>query len=389
MRYLVLGNGFDLAHELRTGYKDFLLYAIQRDKTLYNNFFQNSESKIQYIGLDERDKYLRDKLEHNVWMTYFVILYRDRIIRGENWIDFEMEISYIIEIFDRKAESKLEYISELKDINNKKNNKFLIFYNLYGILHTEGVEDVKKHTYSELISNLSDDLNDVILAFEFYLQNEVEAKQISICSPDIIALGKLDGVLNFNYTTTLQRLYKGFRKVPIHYIHGKVSSEVENNMVLGVNEYWDEEGANTHTDFNIFKKFIQRIMKNTGVDYRKWIYDITNNYTKYSSIRNKTDYKDLGLSEVYIFGHSLDISDKDLLEEFFLNENIVVNIFYKNKVHQANLIAAIIKMISEKIFIKQYQSYPQKIKFIQQKEMILCDEVVSDTNLIYNNSTKL
>ena len=110
MRYLVLGNGFDLAHELRTGYKDFLLYAIQRDKTLYNNFFQNSESKIQYIGLDERDKYLRDKLEHNVWMTYFVILYRDRIIRGENWIDFEMEISYIIEIFDRKAESKLEYI---------------------------------------------------------------------------------------------------------------------------------------------------------------------------------------------------------------------------------------------------------------------------------------
>ena len=85
----------------------------------------------------------------------------------------------------------------------------------------------------------------------------------------------------------------------------------------------------------------------------------------------------------------MDISDKDLLEEFFLNENIVVNIFYKNKVHQANLIAAIIKMISEKIFIKQYQSYPQKIKFIQQKEMILCDEVVSDTNLIYNNSTKL
>lgn len=49
MRYLVLGNGFDLAHELRTGYKDFLLYAIQRDKTLYNNFFQNSESKFSIL----------------------------------------------------------------------------------------------------------------------------------------------------------------------------------------------------------------------------------------------------------------------------------------------------------------------------------------------------
>ena len=115
-------------------------------------------------------------------------------------------------------------------------------------------------------------------------------------------------------------------------------------------------------------------MKNTGVDYRKWIYDITNNGTKYSLTRNKTDYKELGLSDVYIFGHSLDISDKDLLEEFFKNENIVVNIFYKDKVNQANLIAAIIRMISEKTFIKQYQSYPQQIKFIKQKDMILLDK---------------
>ena len=39
MNILVIGNGFDLAHGLKTGYKDFLLYAIQRDKALYNNFF--------------------------------------------------------------------------------------------------------------------------------------------------------------------------------------------------------------------------------------------------------------------------------------------------------------------------------------------------------------
>ena len=51
MRYLVLGNGFDLSHGLKTGYKDFLLYAIQRDEALYNNFFQKNESEIQYIGI--------------------------------------------------------------------------------------------------------------------------------------------------------------------------------------------------------------------------------------------------------------------------------------------------------------------------------------------------
>ena len=42
MKYLVLGNGFDLAHGLKTGYKDFLLYAIKRDKALYNNYTINN-----------------------------------------------------------------------------------------------------------------------------------------------------------------------------------------------------------------------------------------------------------------------------------------------------------------------------------------------------------
>lgn len=178
----------------------------------------------------------------------------------------------------------------------------------------------------------------------------------------------MDGILSFNYTTTAQRIYPTLSDVPIHYIHGKVSSG-DNNMVLGVNEYWDEDSANIHTDFNVFKKFTQRVMKDTGVDYREWIYNVTNKGKRYEKMRNTTDYNNVGLSEVYIFGHSLDISDKDLLEELFENKNIVVNIFYKDKVHQADLIAAIVRMISEKKFIEQYQMFPQRIKFIQQKEM--------------------
>lgn len=376
MRYLVLGNGFDLAHGLKTGYKDFLLYAIQRDKALFNNFTkENQNTDIIFIEPDnsESDMYFRGKLLHNVWMNYFVILYRDKLIRGENWIDFEMEISYIIENFDRKAKSKMELVSDLKDLNNKDNNKFLTFYNLYGILHTKGVGGVKKQTYKELINDLSGDLNDVILAFEFYLQNEVENVGINRYSLDIKNLGKLDGVLNFNYTTTLQRVYTELSSVPIHYIHGKVSTGNENNMVLGVNEYWDEEGAIQHTDFNVFKKFTQRVMKNTGVDYRKWVYNATNQGNKFGEIRKRTSYDDLGLSEVYIFGHSLDISDKDLLKELFENDMLVVNIFYKDKVHQADLIAAIVRMISERKFIEQYQAYPQRIRFVQQNEMTLCE----------------
>lgn len=369
MKYLVLGNGFDLAHGLKTGYKDFLLYAIKRDKVLCNNYTKNNNLEVKYIETknNEDDLYFRNKIKNNIWMSYFVELYRDKKIRGENWIDFEMEISYIIEIFDRNAKSKLESISELEEVNNA-DEKFHLFYSLYGIIYTRDQYGAKNRTYKELIEDLSNDLNDVILAFEYYLKNEVENVSVNIYSPDIKALGRLDGILSFNYTTTAQRIYPKLSHVPIHYIHGKVSSG-DNNMVLGVNEYWDEDSANIHTDFNIFKKFTQRVMKNTGVDYREWIYNVTNEGKRYENVRSTTDYNNAGLSEVYIFGHSLDISDKDLLEEFFENKNIVVNIFYKDKVHQADLIAAIVRMISEKKFIEQYQMFPQRIKFIQQKEM--------------------
>ncbi len=369
MKYLVLGNGFDLAHGLKTGYKDFLLYAIKRDKALYNNYTINNNLEVKYIETNnnEDDLYFRNKIKDNIWMSYFVVLYRDKKIRGENWIDFEMEISYIIEIFDRNAKSKLESISEMEEINNSDDN-FHLFYKLYGIIYTHDQDGAKNRTYKELIEDLSNDLNDVILAFEYYLQNEVENVSVNIYSPDIKKIGRMDGILSFNYTTTAQRIYPTLSDVPIHYIHGKVSSG-DNNMVLGVNEYWDEDSANIHTDFNVFKKFTQRVMKDTGVDYREWIYNVTNEGKRFENVRNTTYYNNAGLSEVYIFGHSLDISDKDLLEELFENKNIVVNIFYKDKVHQADLIAAIVRMISEKKFIEQYQMFPQRIKFIQQKEM--------------------
>ena len=68
MKYLVLGNGFDLAHGLKTGYKDFLLYAIKRDKALYNNYTINNNLEVKYIETNnnEDDLYFRNKIKDNI-----------------------------------------------------------------------------------------------------------------------------------------------------------------------------------------------------------------------------------------------------------------------------------------------------------------------------------
>ena len=365
MNLLIIGNGFDLAHDLKTGYKDFLRYVIQREESLYSNFTKNNtDADLEYF--EEKEAHLIKYVEKNVWFYYFTNLYKEHLISGNNWIDFESEISHIVEIFDRSMPDKYSYIPALNQLNDDK--KMVLFYNYYGNIYAEGVDDVPKHTYKELIDHIYEDLERLISAFEYYLKNEVETVEIRKRSSDIEAL-KLDGILSFNYTDTIKRIYQNVAKTAIHYIHGKVSDNDDNNMVLGINEYWDAKEAGEHTAFNCMKKFTQRVINNTGVDYRKWIYDATGTGMKYERKREQTSYKELGLSNVYVFGHSLDITDKDLLKEIFDNEHIIVNVFYRDKIHQSELIAAIVRMITEEEFIRQYNSYPQKIRFIEQQEL--------------------
>ena len=58
----------------------------------------------------------------------------------------------------------------------------------------------------------------------------------------------------------------------IHHIHGNAEANRkadQNNMVLGINEYWENDDKSVHTNFNLYKKFVQRIIKETGIIYKK------------------------------------------------------------------------------------------------------------------------
>lgn len=67
----------------------------------------------------------------------------------------------------------------------------------------------------------------------------------------------------------------------------------------------------------------------------------------------------------------LDVTDSDILREFFLEDCFRVHIFYKDKPKEAALIANVVKMVGEDEFIKQINTVPAKLEFIKQKEMIL------------------
>ena len=131
-----------------------------------------------------------------------------------------------------------------------------------------------------------------------------------------------------------------------------------NNMVLGIEEYLDEEDRNKKLDFIQFKKYFQRIYKKTGCRYEHWIEDIEKSHIPMGN-RELQNYTD----NIYIYGHSLDITDKDVLKELILLEKTQISIYYRDEDDFAQKISNLVKLVGQGYLIdKVYGSHP-KIKF--------------------------
>ena len=74
------------------------------------------------------------------------------------------------------------------------------------------------------------------------------------------------------------------------------------------------------------------------------------------------------MHNVYIFGHSLDITDKDILRELILNENVYTTIFYLNRDVMGQQIANLVKIIGQDELIRRTGGKSKTIEFKQQKE---------------------
>lgn len=387
MDMLIVGNGFDIAHGRPTTYSDFLLFLelileirnCKVDRTNIKKYLDNEHGDLcptvkRYLlsSFDTRltieggyvknrnaiMQELYDCLYKNVWYEYFQLIHKENEIHGKNWIDFEGEIREIIEFFDREIEDiyaqwpgplpfspevpiKISCFSQRLDFSeynqiNKKSNSY-------------------KSTYYDFIEKTYQDLENLIRCLEIYLDDCVGKMPISCYSPDIKEL-PIDFVLSFNYTAIPTSIYPSLKNT--HFVHGRaeVSHPAEkNNMVLGVNEYWNDFEKGPRTNFNCYKKFVQRILKETGIGFKRAL-----------------DYmrKESGNNQVYIFGHSLDVTDGDILKEVVRTKGFVTTIFYRNKQQQANQIANLSKVLGQDELLERVFSTSPTIIFKQQAEMI-------------------
>ena len=99
-----------------------------------------------------------------------------------------------------------------------------------------------------------------------------------------------------------------------------------------------------------FKKFYQRIIKQTDNSYSVWLDSIHE--------RNKIGTSFAEDFELYIFGHSLDVTDKDILKDFILNDNVQTKIYYyqkkeNDKSNFSSKISNLIRIIKQKELIRR------------------------------------
>lgn len=188
-------------------------------------------------------------------------------------------------------------------------------------------------------------------------------------------------ILSFNYTSTYERIYDPQKSLKYNYIHGRANLENDVslcNLVLGINEYLDDIRKDQDFEFLTFKKYYQRIYKGTDNYYLSWVEQIKNDYSNFGRNLHLNEIGHFGKAQfpsgertiiprgalsiqmhnLYIFGHSLTISDRDVLRTLILNDNVCTKIYYhrtgdSDKKALGELIRNLIRVIGQDELIRR------------------------------------
>ena len=247
MDIIVLGNGYDLAHGLPTRYVDFLdfinIIINMSDNYLKSKINKHIIDNINKCSKNPEDKILKEikeLIKDNFWINYFN---KKKMKKKEDWIDFENEISNVIQSIDKEIKNRPDasIYSNIKDIQSFED---IIFAGETSISSSEykAYEHSGYNTYADFRDKILKDLNNFIRCFEIYLAGFVE--NIPIDSRFDILKIPYDynhlGVISFNYTHTFQKFnqevvanFNDIKKplqIDYHYIHGeaKINNTVEN-----------------------------------------------------------------------------------------------------------------------------------------------------------------
>lgn len=296
IKIVLIGNGFDLAHDLKTRYADFLNY-LEEEVTKSSTFCEQYPRYKHWNKEGKEDEWIALRADQDGNLKLSVNPHKQR------------KSAYFQELFDSRINPELMNWADLETFYFERLLKEMEDKNRINTLNME----------FEYMKDLLED----------YLKSQVEALEfdkLEIDNNPIMRLLNNDQdydeifFVTFNYTSRILDYYynrlgmvtmtgerhnKRFSLKPIH-IHGQLN-EVNNPIIFG---YGDENSAD-------YQELEDALNDDLLVNFKTFQYLRTENYKAVLALLESSDDID-----VQIIGHSCGLCDKALLRKIFQHENV-------------------------------------------------------------------
>jgi hypothetical protein len=328
-KLFIIGNGFDLAHGLKTRYSDFIdnFWEWEKTRMQTSNNFVRSANDYSYIYDDEILNIKTPKILKDLPDDYF-----SHSAKGFQWFKYlASDAGSSKYLFNGVTSSKvsitiknrfLENISETLTFKNWVDIEGIYYTELKNCFTSEYEKSAKSNYY---INNLIIDFSHIRSLLEDYLikttKNQIEIipsildKFNHIIQPNLypnndrINNSDIIMFLDFNYTNTVNIYYEYFKnlisqEIRCIHIHGEINNS-KNPIIFGYGDELDED-----------HKKIESINNKQYLENEKSV-----NYAKTPNYRNLLNFIDAYQFDVYIMGHSCGKSDRTLLNSIFEHKN--------------------------------------------------------------------
>ncbi|WP_289042363.1 AbiH family protein [uncultured Zobellia sp.] len=323
-KLVLIGNGFDRFHGLKTLYCHFIQYLVE-ESINYNDSIRQELFDVSYLNSEHqtyktiRQLFSRLALEGKSNIRFSNQLIREIMLKefDANWVDIE-QIYY-------------------RELCNFKRSS----YNQYSV------------------NELNRDFTIIKSYLEKYLTLQVVHNNIKL-NEDLLSI-MCDGnpeeivFLNFNYTSTPEIYFSAIENIipkkQLIYIHGQLNS-IDNPIIFGYGDETDEQYS--------------KLLSFDGHSYldnlKRQLYKLSDAYDNLKDFLRKGDF------EVLSLGHSLGKSDKTLLREIFTESNCkkILLSYHKDRESFRRLTNNLSKIIPQKDLDNKVVNFPSSIPFPKQ-----------------------
>jgi len=378
-RLIIIGNGFDLAHGMKTSYKDFILWFLYR---AYSEAQSSGlyDDELIYFKIDtmETRTVFNEKDNLEKYQKYILEIPNDEYQNLKSGVlpsslIFKFIINRQQPYFPLAIVIKNPFINKI--INQCINYNWVDIENEYYLYLKQCLFDTKKDIWSISVAELNVAFEAVKKLLEKYLSSikipkpvreidNVFREPFSHSKKQLINNPKLNIInshpeqyffLNFNYTNLLDEYFKYYtwQNISTHIqIHGNILNK-SNPIIFGYGDEMDEG----------FKNIEDIGIKENSKYFKSYWYSITSNYRKIFRLLSIDKF------DVQLLGHSCGLSDRVLLNAIFEHPNCnEIGIHYYQKVDGTNDYQDIYHNVSRCFELKNRNNFRKTIASFEESD---------------------